>query len=801
MLATRSESLRSSLSLHDVGTPEQLVEEFQKLQRSRLEDEGRFVDLLGHDLVQSGKVDVHSIVSASQSTLLHSAAWFLRKRAVKALLNLGADANARTLKGFTPLHFVCENLDRPNAREVAQLLIEHGADVYLRTYTDNRSSVDMAASNNAADFIEQLFHRAQGSDLEEHRTQLNADEREVLLNELAVQKEEAKRLFQVLQSMFLGDVDKVSANKVKEMLSKSAARGVQVPLDAPISKNANLLMTAVWWRRQDLVQILLQHGASPNAQNSEGLGPLDYALQQAHKPRGIESLKALLDAGADARQVDTKRYADRAVRALLTKAVRRQSTQVPSVEALLAAKKVYAVDRRGEEHTAELALLRKLQQGKKTAATRELDSLLQQQRQFDSTRRQQQRQQQEELQAMLLRGTAPTLETQRALQALQQQQALAESAQRMQLSSAESAMLRKLRAGKETAAQRRVLTMAHEAERQQQALLQLQQDEMRKQQQQIELLKQRRGALGVRTRDELRNLAQQQAMAEAALLRKLQRRRGEAGETMQLIDQLTRAAAGRDQLLGAQEAAQSKLLLEKLRRGRQTQRGERDSLLFHEPLALVSDFDVSTRSVKWFFDRFTRANERRMSPQQLRRVYLHIMHDLDEDELPDDGSRVSVPPFLSLRVARIVADNSTGHISEDEFPEALRMLHVEFFRYRNAYWSFRSMDLFQELSCRKGISVNADTLRLLFLNFAVSPLFGVHDENDAKKLFQRFRERFAQQVSAADVGTEVPCMLGLMYRNDTNTSQASKQSLCRGYVTWHVLRDALFPSAPLSEDD
>lgn len=45
------------------------------------------------------------------------------------LLNYGADVNARSGDGFTPLHFALN-------REVAEVLITKGADVNARSYSD-----------------------------------------------------------------------------------------------------------------------------------------------------------------------------------------------------------------------------------------------------------------------------------------------------------------------------------------------------------------------------------------------------------------------------------------------------------------------------------------------------------------------------------------------------------------------------------------------------------------------------------------------------------------------------------------
>ncbi len=65
----------------------------------------------------SGKIGVHAVVG----TPLHAAVQHGREDTVRALLDWGADANARADSGQTPLH-LCET------REIAELLVEAGAD-------------------------------------------------------------------------------------------------------------------------------------------------------------------------------------------------------------------------------------------------------------------------------------------------------------------------------------------------------------------------------------------------------------------------------------------------------------------------------------------------------------------------------------------------------------------------------------------------------------------------------------------------------------------------------------------------
>ena len=69
-------------------------------------------------------------------TPLHSAAWYGDFEMVRVLLNYGADVNARNDEGWTPIHSMSQGFQssvipsiRQSLPDVAQLLLEHGADV------------------------------------------------------------------------------------------------------------------------------------------------------------------------------------------------------------------------------------------------------------------------------------------------------------------------------------------------------------------------------------------------------------------------------------------------------------------------------------------------------------------------------------------------------------------------------------------------------------------------------------------------------------------------------------------------
>ena len=75
--------------------------------------------------------DVNAPVADDGSSLLHYAAWLGGPQVIRSLLEAGADPNARTDDGWTPLHAAAESNEHPD--EVVAVLVAAGADSNART--------------------------------------------------------------------------------------------------------------------------------------------------------------------------------------------------------------------------------------------------------------------------------------------------------------------------------------------------------------------------------------------------------------------------------------------------------------------------------------------------------------------------------------------------------------------------------------------------------------------------------------------------------------------------------------------
>ena len=98
----------------------------------------------------------HAHISALDQndwTPLHFASWHVQLRVARLLLEHGADVNARTKFGLTPLRLLSE---KNGNLEVAQLLLEHGADLNSRSRS-GCDSVYMAIERGYLDLLQLLF--------------------------------------------------------------------------------------------------------------------------------------------------------------------------------------------------------------------------------------------------------------------------------------------------------------------------------------------------------------------------------------------------------------------------------------------------------------------------------------------------------------------------------------------------------------------------------------------------------------------------------------------------------------------
>src|SRR5215469_5862446 len=222
------------------------------------------------NLVKSG-ADVNAVARPSGITPLMCAAHNPAKAAI--LLLAGADVNVRTDGGHTALLLAA---DYDGAGESVEMLLDRNPDVNARSVSPVaiNTAIARAAMRGDVEVILMLLGRG---------ATLNDMEKSGL----------GKGSAAFLVSVIRGDTNLASflLERGAHMETRFAGR------DTP--KGSTPLMWAAWWGFPEMVKLLLRHGASLEARDSEGLTALMYAA--AAKDRGnTEVLEILLAAGADA---------------------------------------------------------------------------------------------------------------------------------------------------------------------------------------------------------------------------------------------------------------------------------------------------------------------------------------------------------------------------------------------------------------------------------------------------------------------------------------------------------------------
>jgi ankyrin repeat protein len=125
-------------------------------------------DLLCHN---GADVDVRGEIGRIP---LHSAAWYGDVEVVRVLLNCKADVNAQSDEGWTPIHFVSQGHQGTvilnvfqSLRDVAQLLLEHGANVDAEDSSSGQTPLHVTMEYNNAEVVRVLLEHGANVDAED----------------------------------------------------------------------------------------------------------------------------------------------------------------------------------------------------------------------------------------------------------------------------------------------------------------------------------------------------------------------------------------------------------------------------------------------------------------------------------------------------------------------------------------------------------------------------------------------------------------------------------------------------------
>jgi hypothetical protein len=267
-------------------------------------------------LVESGKMRADLLAGM----LLRKADWH-DYEGIKYLLEHGADPNLITLWGYTALH---QALRRDNALRNIELMLEHGADPAIKTVTKvkalftpdfaPRSGLGIAAHRGRGDVLEAMERRGIAMEFSGVDRLIAACAR----NDAAALRAIAEREPQLVQELLAE-----GGRLLVEFAGTNNDEGVRMLLDLGVSVNApydgdpyfgipkdsTALHVAAWKAWPKTLKLLIERGATVNAEDAKGQTPLMLAVKACidsywTNRRSPESVEALLKAGASVSGVD-----------------------------------------------------------------------------------------------------------------------------------------------------------------------------------------------------------------------------------------------------------------------------------------------------------------------------------------------------------------------------------------------------------------------------------------------------------------------------------------------------------------
>ena len=249
-------------------------------------------------LVETGKVTPQNLAVM----LVRKSDWH-DFEGVKYLLEHGADANFNRGRGWHPL---LHAISRNNSLEIIELLLDYRADPRWRD--EGVSGIELAARRGRGDVLAAFVRRGIALDLQGADRLIAA----CAMDDGASVRELAQREPQIIPEL-LGQ----GSTLLAEFTSTWNTAGVRHLLDlgVPVSSHykgdgyfdiapeSTALHVAAWQLRPDLIQLLLERGASVNARDGKGRTPLMLAVKACvdsywtHR-RTAEPARLLLRAGA-----------------------------------------------------------------------------------------------------------------------------------------------------------------------------------------------------------------------------------------------------------------------------------------------------------------------------------------------------------------------------------------------------------------------------------------------------------------------------------------------------------------------
>lgn len=253
-------------------------------------------------LLDSGRCDERSLATV----LARKADWHDDK-GLQLALDHGANPNFLTQWKYTPFQHA---IRRDNGLVMIEMLLDHGADLYVRNNEDGRNAMQMAAYHGRVDILDLVERRGFALHFDNPLDSLVAA---CARADIAAAREIATRdpqLHQQLLSMggtllarFAGAGN---LEGVRCLLDRGILPGALWPEGDPyweVTKDSTALHVAAWRARHDVVRELIARGAPIHAMDARGRTALALAVKACVDSywkyrRQPDSVVALLAAGA-----------------------------------------------------------------------------------------------------------------------------------------------------------------------------------------------------------------------------------------------------------------------------------------------------------------------------------------------------------------------------------------------------------------------------------------------------------------------------------------------------------------------
>uniref|UniRef100_A0A8C5IA01 Ankyrin-2-like n=1 Tax=Gouania willdenowi TaxID=441366 RepID=A0A8C5IA01_GOUWI len=243
--------------------------------------QGDHVECVKHLLQHKAPVDD---VTLDYLTALHVAAHCGHYRVTKLLLDKKANPNARALNGFTPLHIACKK----NRVKVMELLVKYGASIQAITES-GLTPIHVAAFMGHLNIVLLLLQNGASPDVCNIR-----GETALHMAARAGQMEVVRCL---LRNGALVDamarVSRCHHHHSPVCISLLCLPKLFIPSLQPQEEQTPLHI-ASRLGKTDIVQLLLQHMAHPDASTTNGYTPLHISAREGQ----VETAAVLLEAGA-----------------------------------------------------------------------------------------------------------------------------------------------------------------------------------------------------------------------------------------------------------------------------------------------------------------------------------------------------------------------------------------------------------------------------------------------------------------------------------------------------------------------